>query len=474
MTPTSRETRTASPYLDAAKRFADQMIACGRDTYGREETRIFINQLDAEQLTHRPWESTWLFKVWYRPGGCSWVANLQYDSGLLRLLYALSHTGQGPQYAEAADGHIADYLDKGAVTVDGVWSLAWGEHGFYDIVKDEPMHGCHEYKMTAVPWEDFYRLRPEATVNLATVFRHHITQFGEGGQFNRHWPAEEPFSMAGSLGFWIAGWAAAYSLTGEEHFLGWIDQMLAYVRDHRGRTGLFGSPVDAPRNNTTMYCGPWTQYSAALLRAAQYLDPLPKAETLREEVHGFQRAFLRYASMDETGGHATSIELDTGEERARSRGWEDLAVRTLAGMAVGYEQLGDEALREAADKLLAGLGIAALGEARTRQTHVEAGALAHVLTALLNLHGRSGEQGYLEMADALAGYALRFHIHNDLIVLGGEEAGPPDENGIVDDPWTSYSNRRGCDDLAYLLLKLHLVRQGIPNDRYYADPLNAH
>lgn len=474
MTEHTTPTPQTDAYLDAAKRFADRMIAYGRDTYGPEHTRIFLNQLDAETLTHRPWESKWIFNVWYRPGGASWVANLQYDSGLVRLLYALSDIGAGPQYAEAADGHIEDYLDKASVTVNGIWALAWGEHGFYDIVKDEAMHGCHEYKMTSVPWDDFHRLRPEATANLAALCRQHITQFGDSGKFNRHWPADEPFSMVSSLGYWIGGWAAMWHFTGESHYLDWIEQAIAYVRSHCGRTGLFGSPVDDPRNNTTMYAVPWGNYPAALLRAAWYLRDDPLAETCREHVHACQKAFLRHAGMTDDGSHAVTIDLDTGEDKGRARGWENLSIRTLAGMAVGYESSGDEYLREAADKVLTGLDIPGLHTASVPSAEVEAGHIAHVLTALLNLHGRSGDRTYLDMASVLADYALRFYRHNDVIVLGGADAGPPDENGIVDDPWISYSNRRGCDDLAYLLLKVHLAKQGVPNDKYYADPLTAH
>ncbi len=474
MIQNSPSTKNSSSYLQAAKQFADRMIEHGRDTYGEEDTRIFLNQLDAETLDHRPWESTWIFPVSYRPGGASWVANLQYDSGLLRLLYALTDIDEGAQYAEAADGHIADYLDRASVTVNGVWSLAWGEHGFYDIVKDEPMHGCHEYKMTTVPWDDFYRLRPEATVNLAKLFRRHITSLGDDGAFNRHWPAEESFSMPSSLGYWIGGWAAMWQFTGESRYLDWIEQGVDYVWSHRGDTGLFGSPVDEPRNNVTMYCIPWGNYTAALLRAAEYLGDHPLGATCREHITAYLQAFLEHADITETGDHAVAIDIDTGEDKGRAQGWEPVSIRTLTGLAVGYEQLGDATFRDAADKILAGLNIPGLKTASERQNHIEAGDLAHVLTALLNLHGRSGDDGYLTMATDLADYAMRFYRHNGLLVLGGEEAGPPDENGVVDDPWISYSNRRGCDDLAYLLLKVHLVQQGVPNARYYADPLNAH
>lgn len=75
--------------ISAVHTFADNLIEHARDHYGPKQTPLFVSQLDIQTRTLLPATSK-LYISDQRGGAGPTTNNLQFDTCLLRLLYALS------------------------------------------------------------------------------------------------------------------------------------------------------------------------------------------------------------------------------------------------------------------------------------------------------------------------------------------------------------------------------------------------
>ena len=93
-------------YLDACRRFADTVLEHGRDTYGPKHTPLFVSQLDIDTKQIPP-ATTQLYGRGSRGGAGPTTNNLEFDSGLVRLLDALSRLTGEKKYSDAARGYLS-------------------------------------------------------------------------------------------------------------------------------------------------------------------------------------------------------------------------------------------------------------------------------------------------------------------------------------------------------------------------------
>src|SRR5262245_23758243 len=183
-----------SPYIAVVYRYADTMLAKGRDTYGPQKTGLLLSALDRTTLAPLP-------KLPAAPAGVVeggrrvHGANAQHDQNLLRLLYTLSELTLKPVYREAADAELKWLLEN-----TGSPFLRW------DTVQDE-LDGSDNGSLGPwLLWDRCFDLAPEPAGKFAVALRDRIND-----------PRQAVFPH--QAGLRIRTYAVAYARTKDEQFL---------------------------------------------------------------------------------------------------------------------------------------------------------------------------------------------------------------------------------------------------------------
>lgn len=464
--------------VDAVRAFADVLVEFGRDRYGPKHTPLFVSQLDAR--THEiPADCAGLYCCAHRGGAGATTSNLQFDAGLLRMLYALTDVTGAQEYAQAADDYLGYFLTR---LPDDVGNFPWGDHRGYDVVADKRIDAHDEFKVTWLPWERLWAVDADACARQFDALKLHLIDESRSWAFNRHYPTGGvPHSMNSSGGAWIAAWAFAHAQTGDERYLDWAESLRDYLWSRRDpQTDLLAAHPDDPlfdcealkgRPARTEYMGAWCWYACNLLQAAAQLGEVAGAEFRRQALK-YMRAFTDRAEITEDGAFHASFDLATGEPLFGriEEPWRYMpaycsgeassgiiGLRAHAALAFGYLHTGDEALREAFDRLQPGLRLDAFA-ATSAPFDIPAGMLAMAISAYLNMYQATGENRYRDNGDLLATYALRHHVR-DRFVVAGVPAVPRYRDPVLNG-WQIYSNRGGSAELALAILRLELVSFG--------------
>lgn len=171
------------PYLSAARAFADTVVEHGRDTYGAENTPLFVDGLHAKTLEPAIWKCR----------GETWVlSNFASQQPLLRLLDGLTAMTGDEKYAQAAEdaaGHALEHL----VTPNGL--LYWGGHMAWDLDGEKAVGqylDAHEMKGHQPYYRLMHRVDPAATRRLMeTVWGSHVLDWRRL-DYNRHGSVTKP------------------------------------------------------------------------------------------------------------------------------------------------------------------------------------------------------------------------------------------------------------------------------------------
>ncbi|MEW6159789.1 MAG: hypothetical protein AB1813_20350 [Verrucomicrobiota bacterium] len=240
-------------FLGVVRRYADTMIAHGRDHYGPARSGLLLSALD--RMTLAPLKVRPAPPAGIRRGdrpGRAWVemngANPMLDQNLLRVLYVLTEITGDARYRDVADEEIRWFFTH---TMSPKTSLLpWGEHLSWDVILDVPISGgdemMHEFARPWVLWDRCFALVPEASQKFATgLWEHQIANHQTGG-FDRHAPYFEHGPVDGKdfprhVGFYIGTWCYAWKHTTNQIFLQAIDTLLA--RFERKRVQKDGSMV---------------------------------------------------------------------------------------------------------------------------------------------------------------------------------------------------------------------------------------
>jgi hypothetical protein len=463
--------------VDAVRAFADALIEFGRDRYGPDDTPLFVSQVDLDTCDLPDCEG--LYCAPNRGGAGATMCNLQFDAGLLRVLYALTDVTADRKYATAADDYLGYYLTN---LPDETGYFPWGDHRGYDVVADEPLDAHGEFKVTWLPWERLWATDSEACLRQFDALKLHLIDESRSWAFNRHYPpGEVPHSMNSSGGAWIAAWAFAHAQTGEQRYLEWAEHLRDYLWSRREpTTDLLAAHPDDPafdctplkkRPARTEYMGPWTWYACNLLQAARQLGEVAGAEFRRQALR-YMHAFIDRADPTADGAFHATFQVATGEPlfgrieepwrylpacRNGEAAGGVIGLRAFPALAFAYLQTGDEALRECFDRLEPGLRLEAF-ESTSAPFDIPAGMLAMAIAAYLNMYQATGEKRYRDSGDLLAGHALRHYLHDSFFVAGVPAV--PRHREPVLDGWRAYSNRGGSAELALAILRLELVSFG--------------
>ena len=183
----------SSPYLNYVYRYADTMLAKGRDTRGPLKSGLFLSALNRTTLaplTVRPAPPAGV-----RRGdrvGPPWEAlvgaNPQHDQNLLRVLYVLSGLSGDDKYRDAADAELKWFLEHAASPETHL--LSWGEHMYWNALTDQPNpkddSAVHEFSRPWVLWDGCFELAPEQSKRFALGLWEHQIANHQDGAFDRH------------------------------------------------------------------------------------------------------------------------------------------------------------------------------------------------------------------------------------------------------------------------------------------------
>jgi hypothetical protein len=210
-----------SPYLPVIYRYADTMLAKGRDTAGPQKTGLFLSALDRATpgpLTTRPPAPSGVSEG-ERAGpanGPLTCANVQHDENLLRLLYTLSELSSKPVYREAADAELKWALQN---------APAPRMYFQWDTVKDERIitsdsAASHQFHRPWMLWDRCFDLAHEPSMQLT------LADPGDN------------LGSEGEMGFYLRACAVSYARTKDERFLRSIDRFMERLESIRFRLAV--------------------------------------------------------------------------------------------------------------------------------------------------------------------------------------------------------------------------------------------
>jgi pectate lyase len=174
----------AAVYIQRVRRFADVVLAHGRDSYGRQKTPLFVDGLHAGRLEPVIWKGKGRVKGEVE----DWVlCNFASQQALLRTLDGLSGLTGESKYRQAAED-AARYALEHLVSPSGL--LYWGGHLAWDLQAHEPVGqggpNTHELKGNQPHYRLMWRVHPSATRKLMeAVWAGHVLDWSLL-DYNRH------------------------------------------------------------------------------------------------------------------------------------------------------------------------------------------------------------------------------------------------------------------------------------------------
>ena len=437
-----------SPYAEAAKNFADALLAHGRDHYGPVHTPMFVHMIDLrtleipKQRTAAEWRAEmagWKedrnYLMWGKDrSSVLWAqdSNLLWDTENVRLMYDLSLETGDTHYADAADDYIGYFLKHCVSRTTGLF--AWGEHIAYNVVDDEVQGQRHELQHPAPLWPEFWRYDPDAVRNeIEGVYRYHITDH-RSMAYDRHanyWnglPERDQATILGYLGIYIDSFVFLFEKTQDPKYIEWARKLLLAFQSKSNAEGLY------PDN--------WTDR-----QKREEPDLFPARPWL---------AWAMYTAFQRTGDarwrddanrylEACEKSLRAGEATGDSHLFGAGAANFSEAALLGYQVTGKPAYLEMAER-------AGEEQIQPAQPHAQmASTLADSLNALRRLYEVTGDQRWLDGARKLGDFPLQNFVHSSGLIRG---------TAVVDRP-DYYDAIQGSGSLALALYRLGQVRESV-------------
>ena len=463
--------------------FSRKLLDYARDEYGRTHTPLFASQIDT-RTGRVPDAETKLYWTASRGGAGPTTNNLQFDGGLLRLMYGLTDYTGDPEYGAAADEYLTHYLRELPLPSG---YFPWGDHRGYDVLEDDVVDGHGEFKVTMPVWDRLWAIDPEAVVRQADALRRHIIDPERSLAFDRHYPPSEmPHCMNSSAGAWILLWSFLYTRTGERNYIEWATEMAEYVWSLRNpATDLLAAhpldpaypeqvsdPVNVRRASRTEYLGPMYWYATNLLRTHRLLGGESRLPFGRQAL-SLMRAFTTRFNPTDEGHFFATFEISSGEplfDRIEE-GWQFtpqsstgesasgvVGLRAPISLAYAYLLTDEDDFKMAFDGLSPLFRLDRFFDLDAPRQQISAGLLAQAIGAWTNLYTATMGYRYLSTAITLAQYAVRHYVSDDWFVCGPPTV--PRYRDTILTGWETYSNRGGSSDLAVALLRLSAISDG--------------
>jgi pectate lyase len=454
-------------YLDAVVRFADRALQSGRDVYGPQHTPLFVDGL--EVATGKPVEWPIKKEVWI-------PANLASQQTLLRVLDGLTGLGEPTKYREAAVAAVRFGFEhlRGP---NGL--LYWGGHTSYDALGDKMVTeaGQHELKRHYPYYELMWQVDPQATRRFVEAFWAGHVQDWAVLDFNRHGSYQAPvqnvwdhpysggpvfftsrgltFVNTGSDLFYAAAWLG--KLSGNEKPLTWAKRLAQrYVETRNPQTSLggytfskvisgdravqqFGPEFGDRINEGTIVDSLRAPTKFAAVGCCQLLLGELLGDGGREFLqwgcedlraygrHAYRAADNAFLPMITDGGKLTPADVKRSGYYGPPDGvcFQPLPAdpRFLRAYALAWRLSGDAFCWQMARAIARGNDLGDLGEQpgqKPSPNRTTSCSHADAVIALVDIHQRTGNAAYLELACKVADNLLAAHFDRDLFIDGRE------------------------------------------------------
>jgi hypothetical protein len=445
-----------SPYIAVVYRYADALLEKGRDTYGPQQTGLFLSALDRATLaplTNRPAAPAGVEEADRagEPGGPLVGANPQHDENLLRLLYLLSELSSKPRYRQAADASLQWFLAHAPAPATGL--LPWGRHSSWNALKDEPLAadgvagGTHEFLRPWLLWERCFEIAPPASKRFALgLWEHQIADhqsgaFDEAALLAGHSPRDGR-DLARHAGFFIRTWAMAYAQTQEPQFLRATECLLARFEKKRDpKTGW----IEAYRESAESW--PSSTLSLAIdCDGAAHWVAEPLASRLRDFASREDGLVCGLPQeLERRGGFAARVTVATGKPtglvtpRWQARPGENTTAQVGMMCVARYDNTGQLGFR----RLLLGAADAYLDSMPATGDDVWPGTFGQAISLLVAAWRHTARLEYLDRARALADFAIERYFDGNPLPRASLKS-------------AHYESITGADTLALALAELHL------------------
>ena len=467
-------------FITVVEKYADAMIAHGRDTYGTEHSPLFASALIRE--TMRPDQNKEIGKIdGVRENDRSLTgANLIHDIDLYRILYELAAVCEKNSYADEADKALEYFLKNCQSPATGL--MCWGEHLFWDFYTDQCGHGpnydFHEAKEWPF-WDQSYKVAPEACWNFVIGEWDHQIHNKTTGDFSRHgrYTKHETFSgfdfprYAGQM---IERWADAYNRP-ENASRPRKDELLHYIEVLFNRTQensklsesglLIAGRADQGDHNSVV----WLTNNLELARCLEAATPIVNPE-MAEQMRGFalkqdEDFFNAPHKLDSMGGgFAVTLHAKTGLPRTRSMnkpytstwssgygyGTHAEVANICYGRHLNLKNHHQDMATRYKEMILT-VGEMYLSSAPDTTILLKPNEFSEVIQLMLNCYDLTSQEKYLKRATFFAESGIDLFLNDDIPV-------PKATNRH-----NHYESITGGPSFMYKLLKLHEVLNDLPN-----------
>jgi len=421
---TSAPVKAEGPdHLQLVRAYADAMIEHGRDTYGNVHSPLFAAALDRKTL--KVPRGTALPRVAgvRAHDRALFGANPMHDLNLYQVLYALTKITGQERYAAEADKALEWFFEHCQSPATGL--MAWGEHLHWDFHTDAPGGTIHEFYRPWVLWDRCFELAPQASVRFAEGLWQHQIADQKQGLFSRHARYESHGPGRGAEyprhgGFCIAAWTAAYQRTKNPEFLKAIEVLVdSFERRRDPQTGAIPAAAGGeshylwPTSNLSLAidlheCAPKVpqKLAAKMLACARRVDEvyLKMPQDLGPDGEGFL-VFADRTNLEPNPRYPGRPWTSTWAMRYGNPADAQPAMLCL----LRYRQVKLDGYR----KLFLDTAERYLRSEPDPSRVIWPGAVGDALAVLLNAHGLTGEQKYLNRADQLARKAVNIFFTDD-------------------------------------------------------------
>ena len=460
-----------TPYLEAARTFAENVLRYGRDTYGPTRTPLLADGIHVE--THAP--AIWrlppeLAESWRTPREWT-LSNLASQQNLFRVLVGLSQVTGDPRYKRVAV-EITRYAVDHLRHESGLFY--WGGHSAIDLVTEQKVGegrngGKHELKRHYPFYELMWEVDPAATRRFIEAFwANHILRW-DILDMNRHgnWRTFEgspwdhayaggptpfvgeglTFSNTGSDLFYAA--AMLYRFTGDERPLTWAKRLARkYVEARHPVTGLGADNYSEERTRrivqqfgpefgercteatiTSLYGTRYACFAICQLRLSERLGP-PGEEFKRWALEDLT-AYARHAydPSDNTFWMTLIDGTRLKPEDVKRPGYvrpEQFRKRPVESLnfwayALAWKLTDDALMWDMTRRIAIAFDLGEFGDSPGEPGRLNLQTPAadpYLIFALLDLHERTGQKAWLSLACRIADNLLARQFRNGLFVAG--------------------------------------------------------